>query len=234
MNQLKKVLVIDDSKTTQGLIKKVLSKLPDLDLIQAFDGKEGISSIIENRDLDLVLIDITMPKINGIEVLKLINKTMPDRKFKICMLSARNTMDYVTNCLEFGCDDYIIKPFDISRFSNKIKYFLGTTRKKEITTTYQKKVQLEASPVNSPFKVPLLITKITEYDLYFISPIKVLPNTTLSIKINSFSPVFEKKDSINLIIRSFDIIDNKFHVTARFIDLTKNEENELRAFVIKN
>lgn len=230
----KKVLVIDDSQTIQDLIKKILSKAPEIEVIQSLDAKSAIQEIATTPDLALILMDITMPEISGLDLLKIINKSMIERKFKICMLSARNTLEHISTSIALGCDDYIIKPFDNERFLNKVKYFTGSSSDEEISTTYMKKLYLHASVADMAFEIPIIVSAVTEYDLHFISPIKVKKNSILKIAFPTSDSIFENKDSVDLMIKSQETEDGKHLVIARIINLSYNEEKELRSFVIKD
>jgi len=230
-----KVLVIDDSITTQNLIEKVLIRDSDIEIIQAHNGEEGINKLIEHTDIKLALIDITMPDLDGIELLKLIKKYFNKREFKISMMSGRNTENYIKKCLTLGCDDYIIKPFDLERFKNKVKYYLGKSSQKEIHTTYKKDVSFTAALDDTSFEFNFHFTTITEYDTNFISPIGMKENSLIKIKLPSEQKIFTQKKSIELMIKTVEqSANNDYICSARFINLTQLEEQELRAFVIND
>ncbi|MGG3575179.1 response regulator transcription factor [Bacillus gobiensis] len=102
----KKVLIVDDEWNMRNLLKIYLVK--DYDIVEASGGQEAIH-IMKTSTLDLIVLDIMMPVIDGWEVCKQIRnvKTTP-----ILMLTARSELKEKVYGLEIGADDYLIKPFE--------------------------------------------------------------------------------------------------------------------------
>ena len=104
---LKKVLVVDDDKNICELLKLYLNK-EGFETYFAYDGSEAVTSAKENEP-DIIILDVTMPVINGWEACKLI------RQFSdvpIIMLTALDTTENKVQGLNIGADDYIVKPFE--------------------------------------------------------------------------------------------------------------------------
>jgi putative two-component system response regulator len=104
------ILVIDDEPQVVKSISEFLSK-HGFDVMEAFDGEEAIE-LWETKKSPVVLTDIDMPKVNGIEVLKHIKK---DKYTQVVMFSGAGSMEDTVNSLRFGACDYLMKPvnFDI-------------------------------------------------------------------------------------------------------------------------
>lgn len=104
------ILVIDDEPQVVKSISEFLSK-HGFDVTEAFDGEEAIK-IWEDNKIPIVLADIDMPKVNGIEVLKHIKK---DKYTQVVMFSGAGSMEDTVDSLRFGAFDYLMKPvnFDI-------------------------------------------------------------------------------------------------------------------------
>jgi DNA-binding response OmpR family regulator len=113
----KKVLIIEDDKDITDLVQIHLRDL-GYSLDKAFDGESGLAKALSN-DYDLVLLDLMLPKLEGLEVCKRIRAQ--DKALPIIMLTSRSEeMDKILG-LELGADDYIIKPFSIRELIARVK-----------------------------------------------------------------------------------------------------------------
>ena len=117
---MKKIILIEDESSVVSFIKKGLQDL-DYNISVAFDGKTGIK-MAEDNDFDLIILDIMLPDINGLEVCKEIrknNKTVP-----ILFLTALDSSENIVLGLESGGDDYLVKPFKFIELVARIKSLL--------------------------------------------------------------------------------------------------------------
>lgn len=103
-----KIMIVDDALFMQKLISGMLMKHDYKHIIFASDGEEAISLFDEHRP-DIVLLDITLPKMSGITVLSEILKI--DAKAKVVMCSAMGQEKLITEALRKGAKDFIVKPF---------------------------------------------------------------------------------------------------------------------------
>ena len=103
-----KILYVEDDKNLNEEYQTFFNRRCD-ELFIAFDGKEGYESYIKNQP-DLIITDITMPKSNGIEMIKKIRKV--DTKTPVIVTSAYNDEDYLLEAINQGVSRYIIKPFN--------------------------------------------------------------------------------------------------------------------------
>lgn len=111
------VLIVDDSAYARMLIKENIAFLNDLNVVgEASNGIEAIKKFKECVP-DIVLLDITMTGIDGLEVLKQIRAI--NSNTKIIMISARG--DTIREAFLDGADDYIVKPYDVETFKDKIE-----------------------------------------------------------------------------------------------------------------
>ncbi len=114
---MKKVLIIEDDREISDLLEINLEDL-DCKVTKAFDGKTGLNIALANQ-FDLIVLDIMLPEKDGLEVCKDIRKT--ENNTPILMLTAKSEeMDKVLG-LEFGADDYMVKPFGIREFLARVK-----------------------------------------------------------------------------------------------------------------
>lgn len=105
MNEL--IMVVDDNKEIRDIVKLYLSN-SGFRVIEADNGKEAMD-LLRNNSIDLMVLDIMMPKMDGIEVLKNLGQ---DRDFQVIFLSAKSTVKEKIEGLYLGADDYLAKPFD--------------------------------------------------------------------------------------------------------------------------
>ena len=117
------ILVVDDDKEIVSAIEIYLTK-EGYNVLKAYNGMEALKIVKENDDIHLILLDIMMPKLDGISTANLIRK---DKKVPIIMLSAKSEdYDKITG-LNNGADDYITKPFNplelIARVNSQIRRY---------------------------------------------------------------------------------------------------------------
>lgn len=119
-----KILIAEDDLASRKFLNKFLSQYGECDLV--IDGLEAIDAFMmalkENSLYDLVCLDIMMPKVDGVKVLKSIkdleiqNGILPEKRAKVIMTTALAQADYVKKAFEYDCDAYASKPIDIEKF----------------------------------------------------------------------------------------------------------------------
>lgn len=113
-----KVLIVEDETSIRIIIKKYLKKF-DITIIEAENGKQGLETFLNNKNnIDLVLMDVMMPEMDGIECTKEIRKISD---VPIIMLTAKNQDEDEIEGLEVGANDFITKPFNLEVLLLRIK-----------------------------------------------------------------------------------------------------------------
>ena len=115
------VMVVDDAAFMRMRCKKILVE-NGFDVVEAANGLEAVSMYKENHP-DMVLMDITMPDMDGLAALKEIKKIDPSAK--VAMVTAMGQQALVMEALKTGAMDFVIKPFDQERVLGTIKKALG-------------------------------------------------------------------------------------------------------------
>lgn len=114
-----KILIIEDEAAIRRVLVKILSEESDTyEVEEAEDGLTGMDKIKKN-DFDLVLCDIKMPKMDGVEVLEATKKVKPETP--IVMISGHGDLDTAVNTMRLGAYDYISKPPDLNRLLNTVR-----------------------------------------------------------------------------------------------------------------
>ncbi|MFT6960272.1 MAG: two-component system nitrogen regulation response regulator NtrX [Polaribacter sp.] len=140
---MSKILIIEDEAAIRRVLSKIISEENEsYDVEEAEDGLLGIE-MIKNNDYDLVLCDIKMPKMDGVEVLEKAKKIKPE--IPIVMISGHGDIDTAVNTMRLGAFDYISKPPDLNRLLNTVRNALDTKvlivenkrLKKKVSKSYQ-------------------------------------------------------------------------------------------------
>jgi DNA-binding response OmpR family regulator len=117
----KKILYVDDEETLRLLVKSQLTS-EGYEVQVADDGDVAVE-ILSKSPQDLVLLDIRMPRMNGVAVLEALKKK--DLKPRIIMLTAVDDLTVAIQCVKLGANDYLTKPFDLEHLLAAIKRVLA-------------------------------------------------------------------------------------------------------------
>ncbi|MCB0387618.1 MAG: sigma-54-dependent Fis family transcriptional regulator [Winogradskyella sp.] len=119
-----RILIIEDEAAIRRVLVKILSEEnSNYQVEEAEDGLIGIEKI-KNEDFDLILCDIKMPKMDGVEVLEAVKKIKPE--IPIVMISGHGDLDTAVNTMRLGAFDYISKPPDLNRLLNTVRIALNS------------------------------------------------------------------------------------------------------------
>ena len=110
MNKRQKILIADDAKFNRDILKEFLGET--YDYLEAENGNQVIQMIGENIGIDLMLLDINMPQMNGFEVLEIMKRSQYIDEIPVIMISAEESVDVMRKAYEMGITDYITRPFD--------------------------------------------------------------------------------------------------------------------------
>lgn len=117
-----KILIVDDSKQIRKSLRDILEKY-EYDVVgEASSGTEAIS-LFNSILPDLVMLDIIMPKLGGIETLRILRSI--NKEVKVIMVSALDSLERVKECMKAGANHYILKPFEEAKVIEIIKKVAG-------------------------------------------------------------------------------------------------------------
>jgi len=140
---MSKILIIEDEAAIRRVLVKILSEENDsYQVDEAEDGAAGLEKI-KNNDYDLVLCDIKMPKMDGVEVLEEVKKIKPE--IPMVMISGHGDMETAIHTMRLGAFDYISKPPDLNRLLNTVRNALDKKQlvvenkilKKKVSKNYE-------------------------------------------------------------------------------------------------
>ncbi|WED21443.1 response regulator [Vibrio sp. JC009] len=121
--QGKKVLLVDDDMRNVFALSSILDD-KGMEIVIARDGAESLEKLKENLDIDLVLMDIMMPKMDGYEAMREIRKQRVHDKLPIIALTAKAMKGDRSKCIEAGASDYLAKPIDTGKLLSMLRVWL--------------------------------------------------------------------------------------------------------------
>ena len=119
----KKILITDDDVRNIFSLSKALEKYK-VDVVLAMDGKQALEQIKQNPDIDVVLMDMMMPEMDGYETIQEIRKMPSYKKLPIIAVTAKSMIGDREKCLQAGASDYITKPVDIDQLLSLLRVWL--------------------------------------------------------------------------------------------------------------
>src|SRR5262245_8287561 len=133
-----RVLIVEDEHDIAGLIKHTLERSGDADAEVVSSGDEALKAVAA-RPPDLVILDLNLPVISGLDVCRIIRSRSDARHLPIIMLTARTTEDDRVAGLDHGADDYVTKPFSLRELSARVRAVLrrGAPTEPRPHTSYQ-------------------------------------------------------------------------------------------------
>jgi two-component system, NtrC family, nitrogen regulation response regulator NtrX len=160
---MSKILIIEDEAAIRRVLTKILSEENDTYIVE--DAEDGVAGLekIKNNDYDLVLCDIKMPKMDGVEVLEAVKKIKPE--IPMVMISGHGDMETAIQTMRLGAFDYISKPPDLNRLLNTVRNALDRKQlvvenkilKKKVSKNYE--MIGESEPIN---RIKLMIEKVAQ------------------------------------------------------------------------
>ena len=112
MSEKEKILIADDSAMNRAILTEMLGD--GYEILEAENGRQAVSIMQTNIDIDLLLLDIMMPEMDGFDVLAMMNKYHWIDDIPVIMISAENASSYVERAYDLGATDYISRPFDMA------------------------------------------------------------------------------------------------------------------------
>ena len=124
-----RILLAEDDMISRKVIAKLLGQYGECDI--TVDGMEALDAFLlafkENNPYDLICLDIMMPKVDGVRVLKAIRtleqqqNVLPEKRSKVIMTTALSDKEYVDKAFEIGCEAYATKPLDTDKLKEVMK-----------------------------------------------------------------------------------------------------------------
>ena len=150
-----KLLIIDDNRSLVGMVTEFFKKTDEIEVPYiAYDGEEGLEIIKNHRnEFDLILLDLVMPKKDGLAVLEYIRDNSINKK--VIVLTSYNTQDMIRKVAELGACYFMLKPFELSYLQEKIEsIYEDHKRVSESVDIFQNNLQVSISNTLHELGVP--------------------------------------------------------------------------------
>ncbi|RAR47076.1 response regulator transcription factor [Flavobacterium lacus] len=190
---MKKILLVEDEVHVVSFIKKGLTE-EGYEVSVALDGKTGLS-LQQNNSFDLVILDIMLPEMNGLEVCREIRKT--NLQIPILFLTALGTSENIVLGLESGADDYLVKPFKFIELLARIKTLL-----RRIESFNQSPTEIQED----------YIYKIDDLILNDFSKTVTRNGETISLTTTEFKLLLNFLQNLNKVLSRGEILDTVWGV----------------------
>ena len=118
MSEKEKILIADDSAMNRAILTEMLGD--GYEILEAENGRQAVSIMQTNVDIDLLLLDIMMPEMDGFDVLAMMNKYHWIDDIPVIMISAENASSYVERAYDLGATDYISRPFEMALVRRRV------------------------------------------------------------------------------------------------------------------
>jgi two-component system, chemotaxis family, chemotaxis protein CheY len=121
MHMLRKILAVDDSALIHQMYKLFLSRYKNCKLISAMNGLEALDKLGQEEGIDLILLDISMPVMNGLEFLQRVQKEPAYQSIPVIIISTEGKEEDTIRGLKMGAKGYVKKPFQASELHGLIE-----------------------------------------------------------------------------------------------------------------
>lgn len=136
------LLVVDDNEANRFTLKRRLQRDGYENIVEAEDGLQALD-MLRQRPIDLVLLDLAMPGMDGYDVLSQMKSDMDLRDIPVIMISADDKLDSVVRCIELGAEDYLPKPFNAVLLKARVGASLEKKRFKDQELVYRNRIEEE-------------------------------------------------------------------------------------------
>ncbi len=136
------ILLVDDDENNRYTLSRRLKREDYTDITEAVNGRVALE-LMRDRSFDLVLLDVTMPEMDGYEVLRQIKSNMNLRDIPVIMISALDAIESVVRCIELGAEDYLPKPFNPILLKARIGASLEKRRLRFQEEAYTRTIEAE-------------------------------------------------------------------------------------------
>lgn len=121
---MKSILIVEDSSMTRSMIRAVVEEIDDLETVEAATGFEALKALPTQR-FDLIVTDINMPDINGLELINFVKKDERYKEIPLLIISTEKSDEDKKRGMAIGANAYITKPFQPQHLQDTVKSLLG-------------------------------------------------------------------------------------------------------------
>lgn len=227
------ILIVDDKLALRTLMSKVLSK-EGYKTYEASNGKEALFQVSQIEDLALIFLDIMMPELDGHGFLEQVQEMKQEKKFKICMLTAKSMFTSIKDSLRLGADDYLIKPLDNKLLLEKAEnYLTGMNRGNFAEVEISEKAEIMMMSDTIEITLKTISESAVGFESFLDLPMnaKVLIRSkyledTIGINSDLFFHIYGQKEDSGLYMASFIGLQDKQAQKIRSVCMKGGGKNE--------
>jgi two-component system response regulator ResD len=223
-----KILIVDDNEGIRKFVSVLLQRA-GYETIEAQDGEAALIALTINNDIDVLLLDVMMPQLTGIDILKRLEKYRAEKEIKVCMMTAKNQSQDISECLSLGADDYIVKPIEKDNLVEKVYQLINNTPK---TSFFRCKVESEAKILTPKSFVTITLKNVSEYEFEFTSKAEIPINVKAVFQSELFSEVLKIPAKVFARIYKSYNLNGEIIYKASFIGFTESQTKLMRAATI--
>lgn len=127
-----KILLIEDDEIERMKFQRVASKLGNHNIIEAENGEIALETLDQIESPNVIVLDLNMPKVNGIEFLQILKSNPKLKYIPILVMSSSSNRQDIKKCFEIGVSGYIIKPLRYEDYQKKIEAIIGYWTENEL------------------------------------------------------------------------------------------------------
>lgn len=211
--QIIKILIVENNRTLVEYLKLGLKKASDICISGVVSNGEDALEFMKNNSVDMVLLDIIMPKMDGIEVLRNImqNKVMHP---KVIIVSSVNELSLIKNAVDIGADYYLLKPFELNLLIERIRYlssnkYQAILEHDHISKPLREEKNLDSSKSDTEFEITEILKEL-----------KIPPQNMgyRYIRAAIIQCLTEEMDMSSLSKGLYPILGEKFNVSSKKIE----------------
>ena len=234
------VIIVDDEPLSQEVIETFISKFPSLNLIAKCNNAIEANEVLSNQSIDLMFLDIQMPKISGVDFLKTLSNPP-----QVVFTTAHS--EYAMDGYDLNVVDYLLKPISLQRFAKAVNKAIEKHESSE-NEAESKPKETETSADYILVKADKKLIKILFSDIFYIEGLKDyvilhIPNkrivtlqTMKSLEVKLPSDIFMRVHRSYIVnLRNISILEgNTVHVNNKIIPIGKNYKDILLEIINKN
>ena len=198
MNEKQTILIVDDSKFNRDILKEILGET--YHYLEAENGNQAIQLIGDHPGIDLILLDIHMPQMDGFEVLEMMNKSQCINETPVIMISSEESVTMMHKAYEMGITDYITRPFDTVIVKKRVQNTL------DLYVTQKRLINV-------------VVDQVYEKKENNNIMIRILSNVLGSRNSESCEHILHIKTATELMLRKLITISDAYHLTEADIAL---------------
>lgn len=222
MTNERKILIVEDSRN-DAMVESYLVEQAGFVAVTAVDGYTALKRLAD-QTFEVILIDLTMPEMSGLDLLKHI-RSVPRLMFTpVMVVSGRNEIGDVTAAIQLGANDYLVKPVDPEVFQNKLDHLLGAKQK----DWYEYTVDDNPSETQVSVDAGFFLVSLNEVQFTLSSPFPV-PLEQKFVMSNSLLKKIGMDKVVGKVIRCEER-GTRFFVSFTYMGITEEARTRIRIF----